>query len=268
MTASVLVMSVIGGLCYRGLTMMTDSRAEMAFIPLYLLGFIAFLLSASAYGIGTILLIMIRFYKNFFTDEAYLTFTLPVKRSTLFNSKLLTAFIFNTASGIVTLIVVTVFLAIAPADMTGVSILSTLIDQFKLMVQSMSVVMNDRLAAWITAYAVGLLVYIAVYYTYQTLLLFSTVTFGSLIVKRHKVLFSILIYYGANVAITMIGYIVEVVLSVGIQLLTVAPSVIAGTDILWLILGILVFYICMLGLASAFFYKFAVKKLRGNLNLA
>ena len=74
--------------------------------------------------------------------------------------------------------------------------------------------------------------------------------------------------HGANVAITMVGYIAEVALSVGINLLTIAPSVIAGTDILWLILGILVFYICMLGLASAFFYKFAVKKLRGNLNLA
>ena len=35
------------------------------------------------------ILVFWRFYKNFFTDEGYLTFTLPVKRSTLLISKML-----------------------------------------------------------------------------------------------------------------------------------------------------------------------------------
>ena len=40
-------------------------------------------------------LVWVRFYKNFFTDEGYLTFTLPVKRSTLLLSKTINAVIWS-----------------------------------------------------------------------------------------------------------------------------------------------------------------------------
>ncbi len=39
----------------------------------------------------TMVFVYLRFYKNFFTDEGYLTFTLPVKRSTLLNVKTVNA---------------------------------------------------------------------------------------------------------------------------------------------------------------------------------
>ena len=43
----------------------------------------------------TLIFVFIRYYKNFFTDEGYLTFTLPVKRSTLLNAKTVNAMIWG-----------------------------------------------------------------------------------------------------------------------------------------------------------------------------
>lgn len=58
---------------------------------LTVLGYTAFLFLAE-------ILLLVRYYKNFYSDEGYLTFTLPVKRLTLFNSKLITAGITSISS--------------------------------------------------------------------------------------------------------------------------------------------------------------------------
>lgn len=42
--------------------------------------------------------VYVRYYRHFFGKEAYLTFTLPVKRTTLFTSKYITALFFNIAT--------------------------------------------------------------------------------------------------------------------------------------------------------------------------
>ena len=268
LTASVLVFSILGGLSVRGLMTMSNEVASIAFSPLYILGILLFIISIAAYGLATVALVIIRFYKNFFTDEAYLTFTLPVKRSTLFNSKLLTAFIFNTATGIITFIGLVVFLAIAPYELGGASLLTVIVDSFRLSFQSFAAIMTDQLAAWLITYGIVLVIYILVAFMFETLLLFCTVTFGSLLAKKHKILLSILVYYGVNVVMTIVGYIVEIALSIGINLLVIVPEVLAGTEILWLLLGGFIFAICAMALIAAFFYKFALSKLRGNLNLA
>ena len=48
-------------------------------------------------GVVISILLFVRFYTNFYTDEGYLTFTLPVKRSTLLLSKTLNAFLYYIA---------------------------------------------------------------------------------------------------------------------------------------------------------------------------
>ena len=46
----------------------------------------------------SLLSVYVRYYRHFFGKEAYLTFTLPVKRTTLFTSKYITALFFNIAT--------------------------------------------------------------------------------------------------------------------------------------------------------------------------
>ena len=54
----------------------------------------------SAYVIVINLFVYIRLYKHFFSDEGYLTFTLPIKRSTLLRAKSVNAMIWNILVGI------------------------------------------------------------------------------------------------------------------------------------------------------------------------
>ena len=125
------------------------------------------------------------------------------------------------------------------------------------------------LAFWICAYAVVGLAYVLVAFVHETLLLFCTVTFGSILAKKHKILTSVAVYYGIQLLIQTVWLVVEGVLSLGISAISVVPEVLVPeTQVLWLVLGILLFYVCALALIASFFYKFAVSRLRGNLNLA
>lgn len=53
---------------------------------------ICYILSILAAGFVTMIYLLIRFYKSMFTDEGYLTFTLPVKPNTILNGKMIVSF--------------------------------------------------------------------------------------------------------------------------------------------------------------------------------
>ena len=89
--ASLIFLSFGAGWGYRNITIFSNAPnrhfvLEYGLIVVYIIG-------AGALGILTQVLLSIRFYTNFFSDEGYLTFTLPVKRSTLLGSKVLCGFV-------------------------------------------------------------------------------------------------------------------------------------------------------------------------------
>ena len=60
------------------------------FIPVILIpAMIMIVFALIAYAFGSVIILMYRFYKNKFTDEGYLTFTLPVNSHQIFLSSLL-----------------------------------------------------------------------------------------------------------------------------------------------------------------------------------
>ena len=61
--------------------------------------------------VSVYVLIAIRFYKHLFTDEGYLTFTLPVSRKQIFFSKVITATFWSALSFLVTLLCMAIFRA-------------------------------------------------------------------------------------------------------------------------------------------------------------
>ena len=64
----------------------------------------------------TTILILYRYYKNFFTDEGYLTFTLPVTRDQLLWSKIINAFIWEIATFLALTVCGTAILLILGSD--------------------------------------------------------------------------------------------------------------------------------------------------------
>ncbi len=86
------------------------SDGTLLMIPLFLLAWLGMM-------VGIILsqgVIYVRYYRHFFGKEAYLTFTLPVKRSTLFASKFISGLCFNMVTYI--LFFVTIFLVMFLAE--------------------------------------------------------------------------------------------------------------------------------------------------------
>ncbi len=68
------------------------------------IGLVLIILSFFAFAIMTALIVYIRFYKHLFSDEGYLTFTLPVKRNQLIASKVIVGSVATLLSAMVGLI--------------------------------------------------------------------------------------------------------------------------------------------------------------------
>lgn len=83
-------------------------------IALFFVGMITYMAIIYAIAIftgGTNIMLYVRYYLHFFTDQGYLTFTLPVKRSTLFWSKAVSGMIYMLGSAVVSVISALIVLA-------------------------------------------------------------------------------------------------------------------------------------------------------------
>ena len=151
-------------------------------LALIIMGLVVFI-------IISLVLILVRFYKNFFTDEGYLTFTLPVKCSELINSKLI--------SGLI---------------MMASSIIVFVLDVFIILGQDISEPIFEFLASAIKESGVyffictieGFIIMV-LGYLFSLLFAFNCITFASIITKKARVITAIGIYYGANSIFSFIG---------------------------------------------------------------
>ncbi len=163
---------------------------EMLYVVATLASIVA-VLGGVAFAIMTVILLFSRFYKNFFTDEGYLTFTLPVKRSSLLNSKLISSVSTLLMTGFVIIVDIVIALCIAFYEDIFVK------EFWKDIIKS--------IAEYFETYGIY-----AVYSIVQTIVsailtvvisvLFASccITIASIIAKKAKVITAIVIYYVAN----------------------------------------------------------------------
>lgn len=91
-----IVLATVTGVLFGAVMSFIESTyVTLFFLPLPLFWFLTVLFMGLA-----CITPYIRYYKNFFGKESYLTFTLPVKRSTLFGSKVLSGLLYNALSSI------------------------------------------------------------------------------------------------------------------------------------------------------------------------
>ncbi len=262
----ILVMSVIAGFSLRSL-MYVDNPAQhfeaWEFLPMIFL-FVSFL-SLFAYVVFVYFYPIYRFYKHFFTDEGYLTFTLPVKRSTLLNSKILNAFIWNTLSGIVMTLALLVVFLIAPAENDGTGIF--LIKMFEELGPAFELVFKN-VSGWGWAFIIVVLLIGCAYSLFSTLLVFACVTFGSVLAKKHKIVLSIVIYYVVSMVISFISFIFTTLFSLADSALTTLAGVISIDAYNLIILFTLICCSLFFVAVSVFTYNFTLSQIEKRLNLA
>lgn len=153
-------------------------------LPLVYLGFIAL-------GILTVIMIFARYYKNFFSDEGYLTFTLPVKKSELINSKVIMGVISSLATSFVVLVNIIIILVIGFFD----NIIKP--DFWKEFSEFFSEVFKV-LGVYTFVYVLEIILVVFLANLLSTLFLYDCVAIASMLVKKAKVITAIGIYYVAN----------------------------------------------------------------------
>lgn len=184
-----LALSVLGGFCIRLLTSGRELPGVMYIFPtlslvLVVIGYVAFMLLS-------LIWVYVRFYKNFYTDEGYLTFTLPVKRVQLLNSKLIMSVTTSMATGVVLVLSVLVMLGIGTSDQSFVR-------EFVRNFQELRNMLGQELGWYMGLYAIESILFMILSASFATLFIFCCITFASIITKKAKILCAIAIYYVAN----------------------------------------------------------------------
>lgn len=186
---SSLAFSAAGGACFAFVTRIEDFSPALI-IPLILFIFLAYI-AMFGFILASFIFIFTRFYKNFFTDEGYLTFTLPVTRFELLNSKLISSVSILIFTIVIFIIEISLFIGI-PVSTTG--------ELGKILPELSSMLSGINIAAgpYIYVFLAEGLIAIILSSIFSTLLFFCCITFACVISRKLKVLIAIGIYYVAS----------------------------------------------------------------------
>lgn len=137
-----------------------------------------------------VFMLMQRYYKNLFSDEGYLTFTLPVKIRNIVTSKAVCAFVWSLYIMLCVLVGVFVIAVFGTSrSVANSQVLDFLKNMFKIMVDT------DYYGVNIPAYIAQYLFMMIVSFFQQFMLIYLAITMGNQIAKKHKILSSILMYF-------------------------------------------------------------------------
>ncbi|MBQ8000068.1 MAG: hypothetical protein IJ298_02485 [Ruminococcus sp.] len=198
---SVLV-AIFGGFCMKIANV--DYTKYEVLPTLGMVGVVVTRIGLYLFPLFTTILIVVRYYKHFFTDEGYLTFTLPVRKTTLLNSKIATSFVFSVMSSALSCLNMFLIILIGNPEIIGTEDMAYEFSYFGWLF-SMALFGVDSFAEFLNSsysFAVPyiiLLVLIAVaWVVVQALFIYACITLASSIVKKHKVLTAVGLYYGAS----------------------------------------------------------------------
>ncbi len=193
---SSVVLSLLGGWAIS----IFNNEKELPEILYVVAGIVMFVvvLGMFAFVAMTTILIFVRFYKNFFSDEGYLTFTLPVKRASLLNSKIISSTVANTMALIVFAIDIAIMLLI------GLYYPEMFQDIFDAVRDFISYIVDEGLVGFAMAVSLEGIILFILLSVFSNLFTFICITIASILTKKAKVIVAIGIYYGANSVITFI----------------------------------------------------------------
>ena len=264
--ASMLAASVVGGASLRLAIEFSSDVAILNLIPvgaifLFILCFAALILSMAV----TEILLIARFYKNLFTDEGYLTFTLPVTRRQILFSKFVNALIWLSIHALLLVAGMALLFTIGTlgVDPNASPFFSFTVTDFDVAFPF------EELGGWVIVYAIELVLLLVCSLVYMVSMIYFAFAIGCTCAKKNKVLASIGIWYLTS----MIAYMVFVVILIfgmiacGIGLAPLLNEATSGT-IAAVIALILAMIITVIATISTIFYQVTRGRLERKLNLA
>lgn len=183
----------------------SNAPAALIFIPLGLLLAFCFL-AITVYVVAVTILLLYRFYKNKFTDEGYLTFTLPVRPSQIFLSSGLVILLWQLISVVLAgiLFVMILFFGTAQQGLINRDILDGFGEVFR---EFSSIFLNfgGEIGG---GYGILMLVSLIITPIYSVVMSMTWITLGAVLAKKHKILAAIGLSYAGSIAISILSSVV------------------------------------------------------------
>lgn len=212
----------------------------------------------------TFILIFNRFYKNFFTDEGYLTFTLPAKRSELFLSKTLNAIVWTflqVAVFIIGFSLLTMFITNENDEFISLFILESFGGFFS--------TLFHEAGAWAIIYCVEGLIFVVFSMLFFVSLVHMCITVSAIIAKKHKVIAAFGIFYGVNTGLSLLNNLFGITALSGIWSGLEIITENASNETNFMLLALIFLIICAVMSTVAFLiYSITQRLLDRKLNLA
>ncbi|MBO5879521.1 MAG: hypothetical protein J6Q68_03105 [Clostridia bacterium] len=184
----------------------------LLFAVFAMLLFLGSFLIVSSSLIVTTILVHVRFFKNLYTDQGYLTFTLPVKRSELLLSKTINSFFWETLHFILVAVSSILYFVIAPP--TGGDGLLNLGVYREPLGYIWEALTTDGGFFWAAAYIIVLVLLFACIEFFSVSLAEFCITVGAVIVNKCKLLVGVGIYYAISTAISVVAQIIGTVIPI------------------------------------------------------
>ncbi|MBR6411215.1 MAG: hypothetical protein IKS35_07515 [Clostridia bacterium] len=198
-------------------------------------------LSLIAYFIVSLFMIARRFYTHFFTDEGYLTFTLPVTPTQLLLSKYLSSVIWALITFVTTVCSVLLIYLFGPPTMPDLGGLAAQLDLLG--------VSSGSIVSFTAMIALDLIA--------DLFCIFLAISLGCMIAKKHKILASIGLYYVVQTVVAMLGVPFSVIS--GVMTLQGNPNAYLFTSIGGIVVEVVV-------AVAAFFFTRMILQKRLNLS--
>ena len=191
-----LAFACLGGMCIN--TLRTGYSDYSIVYVFAMVGVLVSIIGLFLLPIMSIVIVLVRLYKNFYTDEAYLTFTLPVKKSELVNSKILMALILSVLTTIVGIIDIFVLLMVALREkFFDPRVWNAILYPIRSLFEQLGVGFSITYIVELALIAIAMLLL-------SILILFICMTIASLITRKHKVLVAVALYYVINTVLSVI----------------------------------------------------------------
>lgn len=168
----------------------------------------------SVYVIAVQFILLYRFYKNKYTDEGYLTFTLPVKTSHIFWSSFLNMLLWMLISMVVVLAVIFLAMFFGTAEEGLVNL--DMFEGVKKLLYSIS--QEDWEILFSEEYSIPYLIIMGLTVLtspfYALFVPMACITAGAVLAKKHKILASFGVYYLVNFVVGIVTSVVTMVPSI------------------------------------------------------
>lgn len=266
MAVVVFLMSVVGAFVLRFLIKNVDKIYNSPALSTLSAFFIAAVwLSVFSTVVLTAVLVYSRFYKNFFTDEGYLTFTLPVSRSQLLLSKTANAVIWSVLLFAFWIICSLPFAIISPMPEEG-ELVSLVVFEW---IGELFKGGWEEIGVWLIVYIVEALIFGICALAYSTSLFQLCITVGAAIAKKSKILAAIGLYYVFSMIASAVQSILSTLFAVSLGEGLSTLLVNASEDVEYFAMSLVTMIVCMmLAAAASILHSITLGCLERKLNLA